>query len=470
MKSRIIALIIGCAVAVGVSAETLHSSYFLERMPYRYRLNPALINDYGYLSFPVLGDISFGVNSNLSLSRFLFPQGDGLVTGLHPSISSDKFLGGLKKKNTLGMDFDLTLLSFGFFAFNGYNTFDLSFKSSTSMYLPKDIFTFLKTGQGKTGAAEYNFGNIALQSNNYAELALGHARHWNDRLDVGARLKFLIGGANIDARIDKMNLSLSDEAWRIRSHGYANVSVAGLSLKQNAKGEISGFDLDSPGLGGFGMGVDLGATYRLLDNLTLSMAVTDLGFIHWSQNVRGETPDGAFDFEGFQHLGAKDDDEGNNAFDDELDQIKDDLSALMKFRQVDASSRSTMLRTTLNIGAEYGVLNNKISFGLLWSTRFSSIKTRTELMATANFRPAKCFMATLNGSVSNTGCSWGALLNLCPKGFNFFVGTDYTITKLSPQFIPVKRPNLSVSLGINFLFGSDPRLKNRTVYNPVPAY
>lgn len=465
MKTKVLAFIIGCVVSVGVSAETLHSSYFLERMPYRYRLNPALINDYGYLSFPMLGDVALGVNSNMSVSKFLFPQGDGLVTGFHPSISSKEFLGGLQKKNNLNVDLDFTILSFGFFAFNGYNTFDLSLKSQSGFYLPKDIFTFLKTGQGATGAATYDFGNLAFQSNNYAELALGHAHRLNDKLAIGARLKILLGAANIDARIDKMNLTLSDERWSIRSHGYANMSVAGLSLKHKDSGEISGIDYDTPGLAGFGTAFDLGATYQLLDNLTLSMAVTDLGFIHWNKNVKGETPDGAFDFEGFKHIGASDD-----AFDDELDKIGDDLSALMKFQEVSAPSRSTMLRTTLNIGAEYGVLNNKISFGLLWSTRFSSIKTRTELMATTNFRPARWFMATLNGSVSNTGCSWGALINICPKGFNLFVGTDYTVTRFTPQFLPVKQPNLGVNFGINFLLSRDPRLKNRTVYNPVPAY
>ena len=470
MKKKIIAFIL-CLISFSGMAQTLRSSYFLERMPYRYRLNPALINDYGYFSFPVLGNVAIGVNSNMALSKFLYPRGNELVTGLHPSIPADEFLGGLKNKNHLDLDIDMTLLSFGFFAFNGFNTFDISLKSQTSIYLPKDLFTFLKTGQGDGGPAEYDFGNIAAQSNNYVELALGHAHRLNERLTIGARLKVLVGAGNIDARIDRMQITMSDDIWKIRSYGYANLSVAGVTLEKDENGDISGFEYDTPGIAGFGGAVDLGATYKLMDNLTLSMALTDLGFIKWNENLRGVTPEGAFDFDGFKHLGAEDDENGNNAFDDETDKIGDDLEALAKFKEDKApSSRSTMLRTTLNIGAEYGILNNKISFGLLSSTRFSSIKIRTELMATANFRPAKWFMAAINGSVSNTGSSWGALINLCPRGINFFVGTDYVVSKFTPQYVPVNRPKLNLNFGINFPLGGDPKLKNKTVYNPVPGY
>lgn len=119
------------------------------------------------------------------------------------------------------------------------------------------------------------------------------------------------------------------------------------------------------------------------------MALTDIGFIHWNKNKKGETPEGEFIFNGFKHLGAEDDDEGNNAFDDETDKIGDDLEALFKFKETKASSRSTWLKTTMNIGAEYAVLNNKISFGLLSSTRFSTPKTWTKLMADSQFPTCK---------------------------------------------------------------------------------
>ncbi|WP_455498156.1 DUF5723 family protein [Coprobacter sp.] len=468
MKKNIIIFLL-CLVSAGISAQTLYSSYFLERMPYRHRLNPALINDYGYFSFPILGNIDISLNGNMALSNFLYPSGNELLTGLHPSIPSKKFIGSLKNCNNMSANIDLTILSFGFFGFNGFNTFDLSFKSSEDFFLPKDLFAFLKDGQTRE-VTQYDMKDLRIKSNNYIELALGHAHRINDRLTIGAKVKALVGGANLDARIDRLTMTLSDNQWMIRSKGMAELSCAGVILGTDSNGEIDDLDFDTGkiGIAGIGGAIDLGATYKILDNLTVSMALTDIGFIHWNKNKKGETPEGEFIFNGFKHLGAEDDDEGNNAFDDETDKIGDDLEALFKFKETKASSRSTWLKTTMNIGAEYAVLNNKISFGLLSSTRFSTPKTWTKLMATANFRPAKWFMAAINGSVSNTGCSWGALINLCPRGFNLFIGADCIASKYTPQYVPINTTNMSFSFGINFPLGLDPKMKNRKIYNPVP--
>ena len=171
-------------------------------MPYRYRLNPALINDYGYFSFPVLGNVAIGVNSNMALSKFLYPRGNELVTGLHPSIPADEFLGGLKNKNNLDLDIDMTLLSFGFFAFNGFNTFDISLKSQTSIYLPKDLFTFLKTGQGDGGPAEYDFGNIAAGSYDFDSQK-------TEPTETTVQIKIIeVNGSNALKRLDGLELKI----------------------------------------------------------------------------------------------------------------------------------------------------------------------------------------------------------------------------------------------------------------------
>lgn len=265
---------------------------------------------------------------------------------------------------------------------------------------------------------------------------------------------------------------MSENQWMIQSKGVADLSLSGAALTQNSKGEIDGFEYDTNkiGIAGFGGAIDLGATYKLMDNLTLSMALTDIGFIRWNKNKRGETPNEEFVFDGFSNIGAEDGPDGENPFDTDKDQLLDNLEALIKFKEADApSSRSTWLKTTMNIGAEYGILNNKISFGLLSSTRFSQPKTWTELMATVNLRPAKWFMAALNGSVSNMGCGWGGLINFCPRGFNLFIGADYIPTQFAPKYYaPINRAKINFNFGINFPLGMDPKLKNRKVYNPVP--
>lgn len=119
---------------------------------------------------------------------------------------------------------------------------------------------------------QYEMKDIRAKSNNYVELALGHAHRINDRLTIGAKLKALIGAGNLDARIDRMTMTLSDERWMIQSKGIADLSLAGVTLETDSNGEIDGFDFDTGKLGiaGIGGAIDLGATYKIFDNLTVS--------------------------------------------------------------------------------------------------------------------------------------------------------------------------------------------------------
>lgn len=452
MASIAIALV----VATGVSAQnTLNSSYFMEKMTKRNQLNPALKTPNNYVSMPVLSNFYLGVNSNLGLGTFLYPRDNKLVTFLHESVPADEFLGKLANDNALELDLGLDIISFGFWAWGGQNTFNLALKSNTGAYLPKELFQFLKTGQEPTGVTHYDMSNVTVASNNYLELAFGHARDITDKLGVGARVKVLLGAAHAEARIDRMDITMSQDEWIIKQAGHLQASSL-LNLTTDPEtGEITNYKLGNNfGLAGFGLGFDLGATYKLIDNLTLSAALTDIGFMRWNNLSRAETdPNKEFRFSGFDNIGAKDDENGENPFKKEADQLGEDLKALTKFYKTDARSVSNSLRTTLRVGAEYAVLDNAISFGLLSTTRFVGYRTYAEGMAAINFRPLSALHLTVNGSVSNMGSSVGAILNICAPGFNFFVGTDYFATQYSKQFIPINHARANLSFGFNITFG-----------------
>ena len=377
----ILSVCIGIALTMGLSAQTLNSSYFMEKMTKRNQLNPALKTPNGYVSFPALGNFYLGVNSNLGLGTFLYPRGNELVTFLHPSVPADDFLGKLTPNNTVELDLGLDIISFGFWAWGGQNTFNLALKSYSGAYMPKEIFQFLKTGQKETGITRYDMSNITVSTDNYVELALGHARDINDKLGVGAKVKVLVGAAHAEARIDRMDISMSQDEWFIKQAGHIQASSL---LKLETDPETG---------------------------------------------------------------------EGNNPFDDKADELGDDLEALAKFYKSDSQSVTNSLRTTMRIGAEYSILDNHISFGLLSTTRFGGHRTYAEGMAAVNFRPLSALHITLNGSVSNMGSSVGAILNVCAPGFNLFFGTDYFATKYSKQFIPINHARANFCFGINFTFG-----------------
>lgn len=453
---HVASIALALTLSAGLSAQTtLNSSYFMEKMTKRNQLNPALKTPNNYVSMPSLGNFYLGVNSNLGLGTFLYPRDNKLVTFLHESVPADEFLNKLTPNNTIELDLGIDLISFGFWAWGGQNTFNLALKSNTGAYLPREIFEFLKTGQEATGVTRYDMSNITATTSNYLELALGHARDITDKLSAGAKIKVLIGAAHAEARIDRMDISMSQNEWTIKQAGHLQATSLLELTTDPETGEVTDYKVGNNfGLAGFGLGFDLGATYKLIDNLTLSAALTDIGFMRWNNLTRAETdPDKGFIYTGFDNIGAEDDENGDNPFDQKADQLGDDLKALTKFYQSDTRSVSNSLRTTLRVGAEYAVLDNAISFGLLSTTRFVGYRTYAEGMAAINFRPLSALHLTVNGSVSNMGSSVGAILNICAPGFNFFVGTDYFATKYSKQFIPINHARANLSFGFNITFG-----------------
>lgn len=453
---HIASIALAVVLSAGVSAQTtLNSSYFMEKMTKRNQLNPALKTENNYVSIPSIGNLYLGINSNLGLGTFLYPRDNKLVTFLHESVPADEFLNKLTPNNTIELDLGIDLISFGFWAWGGQNTFNLSLKSNTGAYLPKEIFQFLKTGQEATGVTRYDMSNITATTSNYLELALGHARDITDKLSAGAKIKVLIGAAHAEARIDRMDISMSQNEWTIKQAGHLQATSLLELTTDPETGEVTDYKVGNNfGLAGFGLGFDLGATYEIIDNLTLSAALTDIGFMRWNNLTRAETdPDKGFIYTGFDNIGAEDDENGDNPFEQKADQLGEDLKALTKFYQSDTQSVSNSLRTTLRVGAEYAVLDNAISFGLLSTTRFVGYRTYAEGMAAINFRPLSALHLTVNGSVSNMGSSVGAILNICAPGFNFFVGTDYFATQYSKQFIPINHARANLSFGFNITFG-----------------
>ena len=117
-------------------------------------------------------------------------------------------------------------------------------------------------------------------------------------------------------------------------------------------------------------------------------------------------------------------------------------------------SRTTKLATTMNIGAEYVLPYYKnLKFGLLSSTHFNKPFTWSEARLSANVAPVRWFEASVNYAISSFGSSLGWVLNFHPSGFNFFIGTDHMITKVTPQYVPVGNANANVSMGFNITWG-----------------
>ena len=453
IKSLLAAVSVCCAM--GVSAQALHSSYFLDGMVQRHELNAAFGGEANFIAILGISGFQLGASTNFGLANFVFhnPSGDGLLLGLSKQISAEQFLGGLPANNQLDLQLEIPVLSVGFRGMGGFNTITIKERTFVGANIPSSLFSFLKLGADPTtGIARYDIDNFTINTNNYVELALGHSRKLDalEGFSYGAKLKFLVGAFGATVSMEHIGIEMSANKWMVQTQGYAALS-SGLQFDYDENNELSGINSENLGLGGFGMGVDLGAVYTpaALPDLTVSVGVNDIGFISWN-DVSTVTTKGEFEYTGFETITT---DEAT--LNEQIDDLVDDVMGLIKLQPGETVTQQKMLQTTLNVGAEYAILNRKISFGLLSSTRFGAPYTYAEGMAVVNFRPASWFQAAINGSISTQGAAVGALLTFCPNGANIFFGCDYVTPnmKFSAEGIPLYATRANLRTGIIVTFG-----------------
>ena len=461
---------------LSANAQFLRTSYFMEGTHYRQQLNPALTPTKGYFNLPVIGAVNATVGStSLGYQDIIdiIDDGDDFYT-------KPDFMNRLKDNNKLNVNYSTEILSAGWYKGKNFWSFNIGLRTDIGANLTKNMFTFLnemETVEENWRNSNYDISGQQLNINAYTEIGLGLSRQINSRLTVGARVKALLGIGNMELKLNRVAMSAnlpSDQQinqWSSESYWnsmtpsqaaqaaqelkdkfnnyHANLTV-GAELKSSFKGlelqeeegkdYVTDFDFDSGKLGiaGYGFGIDLGASYKILDNLTVSASVLDLGFISWSKSstkIASANPD-PIDIKGSTYANMVDPNNPNTVM-NAVNQLQNDAQGYMDrvtngdvldydMLQLEVSdakeSRKSRLASTLVLGAEYGFFNNKLAVGVLSTTRFVQPDALTELTFSANYRPKSWFNVALSYSaIQSAGKSFGLGLKLGP----LFVGTDY---------------------------------------------
>lgn len=460
---------------LSANAQFLRTSYFMEGTHYRQQLNPALTPTKGYFNLPVIGAVNATVGStSLGYQDIIdiIDDGDDFYT-------KPDFMNRLKDNNKLNVNFSTEILSAGWYKGKNFWSFNIGLRTDIGANLTKNMFTFLnemETVEENWRNSNYDISGQQLNINAYTEIGLGLSRQINSRLTVGARVKALLGIGNMELKLNRVAMSAnlpSDQQinqWSSESYWnsmtpsqaaqaaqelkdkfnnyHANLTV-GAELKSSFKGlelqeeegkdYVTDFDFDSGNwVAGYGFGIDLGASYKILDNLTVSASILDLGFISWSKSstkIASANPD-PIDIKGSTYANMVDPNNPNTVM-NAVNQLQNDAQGYMDrvtngdvldydMLQLEVSdakeSRKSRLASTLVLGAEYGFFNNKLAVGVLSTTRFVQPDALTELTFSANYRPKSWFNVALSYSaIQSAGKSFGLGLKLGP----LFVGTDY---------------------------------------------
>ncbi len=452
MTKHIKLIILMLGVALSATAQNTNSAYFLDGYLFRYQMNPAIGNAQNFVAMPGVGNVNVSQRGTLAMTDVLYNVGGKTTTFLNPEVSASEVMGNLKNNNRTSVDLSLELISFGFKGLKGYNTVSISTRSNAAVRVPKDLFRLLKEGASND---TYDISNVNAHADAFAEVALNHSHAISRNVRIGATLKALVGMGNLDADFNTAQLALGEDSWTATTDAKIQTNMKGFSYKTSVNDRtgheyVSGADIDFSGVSGFGVAVDLGVVATLKD-FEISAAVLDLGMINWSNTYVAST-NGRQTFTTDRYTFNVDGDAPNN-FDDELDRIGDDLSALYELTDMgDKGSRTRMLASTINLGVKYTLPTYKaLSFGLLNTTRLQGDFTWTEFRASANYAPSRLFSMGVSAAAGTNGMGLGWMLNLHPNGFNLFAGMDYANFRLAKQGVPLSS-NTAVNVGINFPF------------------
>lgn len=457
-------------------SQQVNTLYFMDNVPVRHYYNPAFQPLSGfYFGLPFLGysQFEFG-NNSLTTSNLIFKNNGQTITFLHPDADKNKFISALKPVTLIGANAQINLLDFGFRHKNAYWTFGVTQKVDANLGLPKDLFRLALLGTPDVDNNSYDFSTLGFGVNSYTEAALGYSKIINEKWSWGLKGKFLYGNANISGSFEDFTLNANSEEWRIKGKNTINASTpfivtTGATLNELNVTEPGSYS-DSFLPNGIGGAIDLGLTYKPFDFLTVSAAITDLGAIRWIRNPVSIDSDVDYTYDGAVNLN------GSEIFDSQNQNFGDSLfNELQSAVSVTSSNKgyNTYLSPKLNTSAEIGVLDNKITFGLLSATKYQRSQFFEELTAAFNLKPVNWFNMSLsysltNGRWSNIGAGLGMRVGIV----NFFAVADYipvnyayvpfselgvntSIPVLGSKLpVPYKSDRFNLAFGVNLVLGN----------------
>lgn len=465
---RIILTVFLFTLSVNISkAQYIRSSYFMKDHHFGIKLNPANVPNKGYLSIPLVGSIGITSNSDLITPRNL----EHLFKDPNYFTKDIKFINSLGENQKSIIATNIDLISAGWWSGKGFWSFNLGINTDAEINSTKSLFNLIQDNEknyiGKR-TLNYDLKGINYNISSHFDLGLGYSRDISNRLTVGGRVKFLLGAVSSKMSLDNgfisANIPTSEEITRMKNRTYSNANdfeevkrfieqtnfiirgrgeleayTSFIKYSRDEKGNITniGFDFKNGSPIGYGAALDLGVNYKLLNNLKISLALTDIGFykITSSNGIRIKTKDYLLEFDRnkFKNREYKTKSDISSALDDlklEVEKLNDvvvkgniyDNNVVITEDIKSEEASSVKLKTKFCLGAEYSMLEDAFSIGALYTGHLRDYKTYNEFTLSANFRPSSFLNITASYSMlQSLGKTFGAAVKLGP----IFLGADY---------------------------------------------
>lgn len=255
--------------------------HFMRLNPYSTYTNPSAFIQYkGYIGVPVVSNINITLtNSGLHYKNVFKADPE---TGQTTTIDLNNTVKHMYDNgNMLNTNIALNLIDFGFRVKNWNVSFSYRIRSDEYVTYSKDLFGFLVNGNisymGDDNPADLS---MVMHYTAYQELGVGLRVEITPNLALGFRPKLLFGAGNIKSKNVSGQIYTDPATYAMRVMYEADFKQAAISPDFSMQNMTIG-ELFSNMSKNVGAAIDLGATYRINDNIGVSASILDLGFINW---------------------------------------------------------------------------------------------------------------------------------------------------------------------------------------------
>lgn len=276
--------------------------YGFAELPQSLLLNPGAETNYKFhVGVPLLS----GFSSEFGTTGFTISD---LFIGDNRPINDkvSEVLNKVTTKDHIKINTQIEVLNAGF-RYDDKNYFSFGFYEEIDViaYAPLDLLTLINEGNSEYLNKNFDISQIIYKADVLGVLHFGVTRQVNDKLTVGARFKIYSSALNLESTNNIGTFTTVYGTDNIYTHYLDNVNV---NLRTSGLVDDNEEYIDSPEtyLGNtffgsnLGIGIDVGFTSHLSDQLEFTGSIVDLGFIKHKKNIKNTFIKGDYKFEGIE--------------------------------------------------------------------------------------------------------------------------------------------------------------------------
>ena len=225
--------------------------------------------------------IGLPVISSLYAGQALSFSGRDVIDG--SVISPNKLINSTNKGVWSTTFINTDLLSLRVKVKNTYLSFSARARAFQKLMIDKDILDLAWNGNGSMLGEDISLENMANNGTAYTELGVGVTKRFGKWV-FGAKVKANFGIVNISNSGNDSHLYFDPNTYEAQLKGAYTMNTSSIPNIEDDSTRLEVSDFLTLNTKNFGLGIDLGATYKLNDKIEISGSIVDLGYIKWADN------------------------------------------------------------------------------------------------------------------------------------------------------------------------------------------